>query len=174
MREVRPGRSRHREVAGSLQGRIMDFLQSTLGRNVVGSGVAVVAALSLLLVIPGARDELAISFTQRPEGYTELYFTDNRDDLVVGPDGRLKVLVTFAIANNGDPYGPAYTYRVRVRGAAGRPVAEMTEPLAIESGERRHFSVALDVPDAAAWSAVDVSLVGRPGYIQDFAPIGGP
>jgi hypothetical protein len=62
-----------------------------------------------------------------------LYFTDNRDDLVPGPDGRLKVLVTFAIANNGDPYGPGYTYRVRVRGA-----------------------------------------VGRPEYIQDFAPIGGP
>lgn len=176
MREAyqEPIRSRRMTSSASLGTRFMNVLTGPGARKLLGAGAASVAALSLLLAVPGGREQLAISFSQQPVGYTELYFTGKRDDLVAGPDGRPTVVVTFAIVNNGDPYGPDYTYRVRVRGPAGLPISETTERLVIASGERRELTVALAISDPTTWSAVDVSLAGRPEYIQDFAPIGGP
>ncbi|WP_161631691.1 hypothetical protein [Pseudonocardia asaccharolytica] len=142
------------------------------GRSAVALGLGVLA-VALWVLVPEVRHQLRFSFSAQPSGYSELYFTGGAAVPTGSPAGRPQVGVDFVIANHGEGSEP-YTYRVRALDAAGAPVAENTGTLPVDDGARRAVHVTLDLPAAARWAVVKVSLVGRPESIHYAAPDAGP
>jgi hypothetical protein len=137
-----------------------------------GYGVVLVALLGLLVagaalitVSDGARRQAAISFFPVPEQYTELYFSERRPAEVVDGSAGEAVIVRFTIANHeGRSQGLRYT--VRVVDGAEVPLGAVTDSVEIGDTVVTTIASTIPVPTAVPWSAVEVTLDGRPERLR--------
>jgi hypothetical protein len=147
-----------------------------MSRDLLGISVLAVAslflvvALALVVVSPGVRHQLALSFTRASDSYTELYFAGSQPVSTTTAAGdQPQVRVTFVVANHENG-SIQYSYRVRLLDPAGRPAAQRTGSVSVEDGEARSNEVALTLPTGTAWSTVDVTLLNRPETIHYTTP----
>jgi hypothetical protein len=134
--------------------------------------VAVAAALlgAVLVIFPEARRELALSFTRVEPGFTELYFGAGGVVETAAPGGGVRLRVDVVVAHRGTG-DDGYTLRVEALDGRGVPVAQRVQQLTVPDDEQRGSNLTLDVPDD--WSAVQVTLDGRPETLHYAAPRAG-
>jgi len=151
---------------------VRDHLMS---RDLMGISVLAVAslflvvALALVVVSPGVRHQLALSFTRASDSYTELYFAGSQPVSTTTVGDQPQVRVNFVVANHENG-STQYAYQIRLLDPAGRPAAQRTGSVPVADGEARSNEVALTLPAATAWSTVEVALLNRPETIHYTTP----
>lgn len=145
-----------------------DTAPKTDRRPALGGFGAVLGALVVLLiggaiagsVSSGARHQLAMSFTEQPQRYTELYFSSAKAAPINDGSSRLAVTVSFVVTNRQGQV-VEYPYAVTLVDASDRPVAGATGTVSVPDAASATPSAVVDVPGSAQWTAVEVSLTGR-------------
>ncbi|MGY4653624.1 hypothetical protein [Mycobacterium sp. URHB0021] len=145
-----------------------DTAPRTERRPALGGFGAVLGALVVLLiggavaglVSSGARHQLAMSFTEQPQRYTELYFSSATAAPIKDGSSRLAVTVSFVVTNHQGQV-VEYPFAVTLVDADDRPVAGTTGTVAVPESASTTPSAVVDVPGSAQWTAIEVSLTGR-------------
>jgi hypothetical protein len=116
---------------------------------------------------PAARHQIALSFTQQPEAYSELFFSQGTPLTVPRTANPESANVTFSIGNHEGKL-TTYGYRVQMFDTYGAPVGDTVGSVDVPDG--LYAAVASHVTvDAAKHSAVDtvaISLTGRSEMIR--------
>jgi hypothetical protein len=146
-----------------------------MSRNLWGISMLAVACLFLVLTLalvvvsPGVRHQIALSFTRASDSYTELYFPGSQPVSTTAVGGQPQVRVSFVVANHENGSNQ-YTYQVRLLDPAGRPVAQRMGSVVVADGETRSNEVVLTQPARTTWSTVEVTLLNRPETIHYTTP----
>lgn len=133
-----------------------------VGLVVLGLIVAGAVAISVSGV---ARQQLALSFIPQPERYTELYFSGERPVDSVADAAGESVQVRFTIANR-EGRAEALRYTVRVVDDAEGPLSDVPGSVQLENDGVTTISATVPLPFATRWSAVEVTLDGRPERLR--------
>lgn len=129
---------------------------STRQRVVAATAAAVlVLGLAVTAAIPAGRHQLLVSFTHRPEVYTELYLAPQ------GPVARTRGTTTqvrFGIRSH-EARTTQFPYQVLLFGEGRSASADGTVTLLV--GEKQNLEVAVTT-GRVRWERLEIRLLGRP------------
>jgi hypothetical protein len=131
-------------------------------RGVLTAILVFVASGAASLAFSGqARHQLAISFVRQPTHYTELYFSADRPREELSGFDVTTVRIPFTVVNHeGRP--TTYPYVVEVLDPHQVPIGQAEGSVEVPDGTAWTTTVGVDVSVSAQWTALEVSLVGRP------------
>lgn len=141
-------------------------------------GYGVVLAILSAILVAGAtaaavsgsvRHELILSLVRQPEKYTVLYFPGHGLSQVTPSPGVQTLSIEFSIVNH-EGKTTRFPYAVQVVDRAKTSIGRTEGSVEVADGDEATETVAVKVPDSAAWSAVEVNLEDRAEYLRLLAP----
>lgn len=134
--------------------------------SVLGAVLAVIVMGATAMAFSSeVRRQVAISFVPQPEKYTELFFSgDGPREVSPGP-GRFVVNVPFTVANH-EGQAITYPYAVEVSSNTDALLARIEGSVDVPEAHMLPTTVAVDLPAAGAWSAIEVDLEGHSEHIR--------